>query len=121
MKRLPTREQIHDAELKLGASRARTLDAIAQLRASIHARLGKPSTLAWAAGIGLLIGKTMLGGKSMRGSPSRKDIATGGIAAALLSRYGWQLLSGTLLRLWSQRQPARHASAPARPAGDTVH
>jgi len=125
MRRHPTQQQIREAEARLAASRERTRESMAQLRTTINAKLAQPSTLAWAAGIGIAIGK-MLSAHKRRPATVRNEIAAGGIVAALLSRFGWRFLVDSLLQLWSSRdrwtQPAAGDTRVAsRTASDTVH
>lgn len=130
MSKTPTEQQVHDAEMRVAASRERTRAAVfnfrglvdskrAEFHARIHrieARLTKPSALAIAVGVGVVIGKTIMRGKRRRLKPAPRQ-AVGGLivtVGALISRFGWRFLPSTLLRLFAARRP--YASAAPRPA-----
>lgn len=158
----PTRQAIREAELRVAASREVTRAQVASFRASVDemqatahrkidnlkAKLSRPSTLAWATGLGFVLGKTLFGRRraSKPAQPKRRpgQLAAGLIAsfAAVISRYAWRFLSGSLLRMWSTAETTPAAAPPpppppepARPtvttvstpytnprgAGDTVH
>jgi hypothetical protein len=135
-------KKIADAEKRFAASRERTLDAVSTLRATFQSRLAQPSNLMWAAGVGVLVGKFLLGKKKTRKTPARRrnDLAASGIASALMARLNWKFFTGAALKLWLSRKrtaplkPVRMASPPevpprprppvsssSRSAGDTLH
>ena len=124
----PTARQIAAAEMKLAASRERTRAAVHTLRATFWSRFARPSTLAWAAGAGVLIGKFALRPRP-RHVPSRDGLAKTGIAAALLSRFGWKSLAGAALQMWMSRRQTPPSSlhtmmpprVPARTLDATLH
>jgi hypothetical protein len=128
MNRQPVQQQISAAEMRFAASRERTRMAVNTLRVTFQSKFARPSTLACAAGAGVLIGKFLLGPKK-RPAKTRNELAASGIAAALLSRFGWKFLTGAALKMWlSRKQPSRarqlritppHASS--RTLGDTLH
>ena len=133
-----TQRQIDEAELRLVNSRVRTREAVARLkadveakRAAVRARASRVSTLAIAAAAGILIGKFLLR-RIVRRPITPKNVATGGLVAALLSRFGWRFLASSALRLWArgrqrQRQQSfdfSHLPAARRlspPVARTVH
>jgi hypothetical protein len=156
----PTKQEIHDAELKVAASRELARVEVVNLRASVEdmraaahlkienlrAKMAQPSTLAWAAGFGFVLGKALFGRRRTPKPPrpARKpgQFAGGLIAsfAAIVSRYTWRFLSGSFLRIWSAAETAPTAAPPPVPepprptvktvttpytsprgAGDTVH
>jgi hypothetical protein len=106
-------------------------------------KLARPSTVALAAGVGVLIGKFLLPRPRRRAAASvkataRNNLAAGGLAATVLSRFGWKFLSRMALRLWSSGRrsamtqpvrsrgvtsssPAFRAPARTRAVGDTLH
>lgn len=115
----PTAQQIAVAEMNLAASRERTRAAMRTLRATFRSRLARPSTLLWAAGAGVLIGKFALRPPLPR-TPARDGLAKTGIAAALLSRFGWKSVVGAALQMWMSRRqsppPSQHTMPPRVPA-----
>ena len=123
MKSAPTQRQIDEAELRLVASRIRTRGAVAQLsttaqalRTEARAKISQASKFALAAAAGILIGKFLLR-RIWRRPVTPKGVATGGLVAALLGRFGWRVLTGsgwrflagTALRLWSRQRPRRQS------------
>ena len=124
----PTARQIAAAEMRFAASRERTRAAVDNLRITLQSKFARPSTLALAAGAGILIGKFLLRSKPRRAT-TRNDLAAGGIAAALLSRFGWKYLAAAGLKTWlSRKQAARRRAmptppprAPSRSATTTLH
>lgn len=119
----PIAPQIAAAEMKFAASRERTRAAVNTLRATVQSRFARPSTLAWAAGAGVLIGKFVLRPQP-RHAHARDRLAKTGLAAALLSRFGWKSLAGAALQMWMSRQRARPPSPvgvrPPRVSAPTV-
>jgi hypothetical protein len=110
----PSDKKIADAEKQFAVSRERTLDAISALRLTFKSRLSQPSNLLWAAGLGVLIGKFVLGKKKPRKAPParrRNDLAASGIAAGLMARLNWKFFTGAALKMWLSRKRA----APFRP------
>jgi hypothetical protein len=121
----PLAQKITAAEMKLAASRERTRAAVKALRVTFQSRFARPSTLAWAAGAGVLIGKFVLRPPPRHVHPP-KGLAKTGIAAALLSRFGWKSLAGAALQMWMSRMHAPSPvhmmppRIPARTAVDTL-
>jgi hypothetical protein len=122
----PTAQRITVAEMKFAASRERTRAAVNSLRATFQSKFARPSTLLWAAGAGVLIGKFLLRPQP-RHLPTRDRLAQTGIAAALLSRFGWKSLAGAVLQMWMSRMQSPSPlhmmppRVPARTLGDTLH
>jgi len=128
----PLAQQIAAAEMKFAASRERTRAAVNMLRATFQSKFARPSTLAWAAGAGVLIGKFVLRPHA-RLTHTREGLAKTGIAAALLSRFGWKSLAGAALQMWMARiqSPLQQPTMPplpmtpprvsARTLGATLH
>jgi hypothetical protein len=125
-------EQVAAAEIKFAASRERTRTAASMLCETFQSKFARPSTLAWAAGAGVLLGKFMLR-PSRRHVHTRDGLTKTGIAAALLSRFGWKSLAGAALQMWMSRRhapppfpmtPPLHVTPPrvsARTLGATLH
>ena len=113
MSRPPVQQQIDAAEMRFAASRERTRAAVNGLRETFQSKFARPSTLACAAGAGVLIGKFLLGRKK-RQVKTRNDLAASGIAAALLSRFGWKLLTGATLKMWLSRKQSPRRPRPVR-------
>lgn len=123
----PAQQQIAAAEMRFAASRERTRAAVNTLRVTFQSKFARPSTLAWAAGAGVLIGKFLLGPKK-RQAKTRNDLAASGIAAALLSRFGWKYFTAAGLKMWLSRKKAPRPRAvqmpppraPSRTVGETT-
>ena len=129
MRHTPTEQQIHDAELRVAASRERTRAAVFSFRGlvdakvaeilarinSIEARLTKPSSLAIFVGVGIIVGKRLSRRKPRLLKRSPRQFA-GGVAVALgafISRFAWKLLSASLLRLVAAARQRYDAPRPA--------
>lgn len=115
MKPPALKHQVAAAEVRFAASRERTRVAVEKLRLTFQSKFARPSTLIWAAGVGVLIGKFVL-----RAHPhhTRDGLAKTGIAAALLSRFGWKSLAGAALQMWVSRKrssPPLHMSPHIAP------
>ncbi len=89
--------------MNFAASRERTRAAVNNLRITFQSKFARPSTLALAAGVGVLIGKFVLR-LQPRHVHTRDGLAKTGIAAALLSRFGWKSLAGAALQMWMSRK-----------------
>jgi hypothetical protein len=132
MKHRAESPQITEAEMRFAASRERTRVAVNVLRSTIQTKFARPSTLAWAAGAGIVIGKFLMGPKKRPPVRIPNGLAATGIAAALLSRFGWKFLTGAALNLWLSRRRARQprqsrmtppppSRTSARATGETLH
>jgi hypothetical protein len=106
------KHQIAAAEVRFAASRERTRVAVDKLRLTFQSKFARPSTLAWAVGAGVLIGKFVL-----RPHPqhTRNELAKTGIVAALLSRFGWKSLAGAALQTWLSRKRSPPSSSQSVP------
>jgi hypothetical protein len=116
MKPPALKHQVTAAEVRFAASRERTRVAVEKLRLTFQSKFARPSTLIWAAGVGVLIGKFLL--HPHHPHHARDGLAKTGIAAALLSRFGWKSLAGAALQMWVSRQrssPPLHMSPHMTP------
>jgi hypothetical protein len=113
MKYAPTRSAIFTAEQKLAQSRRDTAESFHRARSALRSKLERPSSLALAAGLAVLIGFWLVRRKPRTtraggwGSTSMVSLAIG-----FLVRFGWQRFSGFLRDSWTPRQERPATGAP---------
>ena len=122
MKRLPTRSAIFAAESAVAQSRRDTVESLHRLRSALHSRLGRPSSLAIAAGLGFLVGLSLPSHAGSRQTPTgtKTSASVAALALPFLIRFGQRRVAEILQRLWAsarERRPAATASQRRDTAG----
>mgnify|MGYP003394327564 CR=1 FL=1 len=101
MKPLSTRLASRIAERQLMKSRSESRENYRRIRSALHLRLGQPSSLLVAAGVGAVIGVRFGRRNKVHVAPDRSAASAplADLVSAILIRFGMQRLASAWVRL----------------------